>query len=121
MNSQWEILSRFYTNFGPKKVEFLNFGAKFFTYFLIFAPKKAQEFNFLNFKTRENLFLRQIFCEFIMSQKLSIFPTVHSDDALNLHWLRSNEELDLEFDEEAKTLLDGFILITKNSERISPS
>ena len=40
-SSQWEILAffgslqnpDFYTNFGPKKVDFMNFGAQFFIHF----------------------------------------------------------------------------------------
>ena len=54
----------------PKKVDFCAaiFGAKFVT----------QKFNFLSFKTRENLFLRaKTYVDFFMSQKVVILPTVY--------------------------------------------
>ena len=79
--TQWEILAIFVSLQNPdmvpaKKVDFLkfgaaifgefsNFGAKFFTHFLNFQAQ-----NFLRFKTREK----------IMSQKVSILPTVLCKD-----------------------------------------
>ena len=70
------ISHHFIQIFGQKTCCFY-FGAKFFTHLYIFAPKKAQKFNFLSFKTREKLFWQsQNVCRFFMSQKVGILPTV---------------------------------------------
>ena len=87
MTTFWLITnSRFYSNLGSKKLIFLKFWRLFwwffrfwrqiFHIFFYFRVLWTRKLKFLNFKTHENLFLRQKFCEFFMSPKWSIFPTV---------------------------------------------
>ena len=95
-HNKFQILFKF----GLKKVDFLKFWRLFwwffrfwrqiFHIFFYFRVLWTRKLKFLNFKTHENLFLRQKFCVFFMSPKWSIFPTVRwweSAFTLLLHWL----------------------------------
>ena len=81
------LITKFKFKFGPKKVDFLKFWHLFWWFFQILAPNCSLFFKFSLSKGRKNLnfwasklmklyFWAKNFCEFVMSQKWSIFSTV---------------------------------------------
>ena len=65
--------SRFYTNFGPKKVVFFYFGA-IFGVFSTFCANVFTQFKFSRPRKRDNLFCAKMV--FKMSQRVVILPTL---------------------------------------------